>query len=109
MEAALLGTPLITYYKVTGLSWLAGRFLVRVPHFSMVNLIAGRRLAPELMQNEMTGARIAQETLSLIEDPARLQAMRQGLAEIRSRLTSTEDPMERAARLIREFFDENSK
>ncbi len=104
MEAALLGTPLITYYKVTGVSWMLGRFLVDVPFYSMVNLIAEKRLAPELMQNEMTGERIAQETMKLLHDEQALQEMRRGLGEIRARLESEVDPMVRAARIIRESF-----
>ncbi|MBL8173534.1 MAG: lipid-A-disaccharide synthase [Bryobacterales bacterium] len=104
MEAALLGTPLITYYKVTGVSWMLGRFLVDVPFYSMVNLIAERRLAPELMQNEMTGARIARETARLLGDEQALSEMRRGLHEIRARLESEEHPMVRAARMIRESF-----
>ena len=50
VEAALLGTPMVTFYKVTAASWLAGKFLVDVPFYSMVNLIAGRAVVPELMQ-----------------------------------------------------------
>jgi len=104
MESALLGTPLITYYKVTGVSWMLGRFLVDVPFYSMVNLIAERRLAPELMQNEMTGERIARETMNLLHNKQALADMRQGLGEIRRKLESEEDPMVRAARIIKESF-----
>jgi lipid-A-disaccharide synthase len=109
MEGAILGTPLVTYYKVMGLSWFLGRFLVKVPHYSMVNLIAEKRLAPELMQNEMTGDRLARETLALLNDPGARNAMREGLREVGAKLASSEDPMERAARIIREFFDEHSR
>ena len=59
VEAALLGTPMVTFYKVTTASWLAGKPLVDVPFYSMVNLIAGRAVVPELMQGQMTGERIA--------------------------------------------------
>jgi lipid-A-disaccharide synthase len=46
VEAALLGLPMITFYRVTWLSWVLGKPLVRVPFYSMVNLIAGRRVVP---------------------------------------------------------------
>ena len=46
VEAALLGTPMVTFYRVTGLSWVAGKLLVKVPFYSMVNLIAGRADRP---------------------------------------------------------------
>src|SRR5579872_3210545 len=61
VEAALLGTPMVTFYKVTAGSWIAGKLLVKVPFYSMVNLIAGRPLVPELMQGQMTGERLAAE------------------------------------------------
>jgi lipid-A-disaccharide synthase len=109
MEAALLGTPMVTFYRVTGLSWLMGRFLVRTPFFSMPNLIAGRALVPELMQNEMTAERLSGWALRLLENEAERSEMQRGLAGIRERLASAEDPMIRAARIIREFVDEHEK
>ena len=51
VEAALLGTPMVTFYRVTPLSWVLGKLLVDVPFYSMVNLIAGRAVVPELMQD----------------------------------------------------------
>ncbi len=74
VEAALLGTPMVTFYKVTPPSWVAGKLLVRVPFYSMVNLIAGRAVVPELMQGRMTGAAIAGEARRLLADgPARAE------------------------------------
>ncbi len=70
VEAALLGTPMVTFYKVTPASWMAGKFLVEVPFYSMVNLIAGRAVVPELMQGQMTGERIAAEARRLLTDDA---------------------------------------
>ena len=68
VEAALLGVPMVTFYKVTTPSWLLGKLLVKVPYYTMVNLIAGRRVVPELMQGQMTGGRIAGEALRLLRD-----------------------------------------
>jgi lipid-A-disaccharide synthase len=53
VEAAILGTPMVTFYKVSPLSWRAGRRLVKVPFLSMVNLIAEREIVPELMQESL--------------------------------------------------------
>ncbi len=105
VEAALLGTPMVTYYRVTGLSWMLGRWLVRVPHLTMVNLIAGRRVVPELMQNEMTAQRLAAEAVRLLSGPERDQ-MRRELESVGAKLASEKDPIERAAEIVREFFDE---
>jgi lipid A disaccharide synthetase len=86
VEAALLGTPMVSFYRVTAISWLLGKFLVRVPFYSMVNLIAGRRVVPELMQSEMTGERIASEARRLLGDEAARGEMVAGLAEVRRKL-----------------------
>lgn len=105
IEAALLGTPMVTFYRVNALSWLLGRPLVKVPYLSMVNLVAGRRLAPELMQNEMTGPRLAAEALTLLEDEkARLRQI-EGLREVAAKLATDADPIGKAADIVREFFD----
>jgi lipid-A-disaccharide synthase len=105
VEAALLGTPLVTFYKVTGLSWLAGKFLVEVPFYCMVNLIAGRAVVPELMQSQMTGERIAAEARKLLADEGARAAMRAGLAEVRARLAGGEAAPERAAAIVQEIWE----
>jgi lipid-A-disaccharide synthase len=105
VEAAILGTPMVTFYRVSSLSWLLGRFLVRVPFFSMVNLIAGRRVVPELIQDEMTGDRLSEEALRLLGDPASIEAMKAGLRQVRSALDTDRDPMETAVDLIVSVLD----
>jgi lipid-A-disaccharide synthase len=105
VEAALLGTPMVTFYKVTTASWLAGKLLVNVPFYSMVNLIAGRAVVPELMQGRMTGANLAREALGLLSDqPARL-AMKAGLEEVRRTLAGGSAAPQRAARVIRDILE----
>ena len=104
MEAALLGIPMVSFYKVSQLSWNLGRWLVDVPHLTMVNLIAGKRIVPELMQNDCTASRLAEEALRILDDgPARSEMM-EGLAEVTAKLHGTDDPLEAAARHIRERF-----
>jgi lipid-A-disaccharide synthase len=105
VEAALLGTPMVTFYKVTPASWLAGKFLVDVPFYSMVNLIAGRAVVPELMQSRMTGANLAREALRLLADgPARAE-MKAGLAEVRRKLAGGSAAPERAALAIKGILE----
>jgi lipid-A-disaccharide synthase len=105
VEAALLGTPMVTFYRVTPLSWFLGRRLVRVPFLTMVNLIAGRKIVPELMQNEATGERLAAEAAALLSDSTARTEMKRGLLEVREILAAPEHPMERAARIACEFLD----
>jgi lipid-A-disaccharide synthase len=105
VEAALLGTPMVVFYKITWPSWIAGKLLVKVPFYSMVNLIAGRALVPELMQGRMTGANLAAETRRLLTVPAARADMRAGLADVRRRLSTEGSAPQRAAAIIQEILE----
>ena len=105
IEAALLGTPMVTFYKVSPPSWMAGKFLVRVPFYSMVNLIAGRAVVPELMQGRMTAGNLAREARRLLEDePARAE-MKAGLAEVREILSGSAGAPRRAAAIVQGILE----
>jgi lipid-A-disaccharide synthase len=106
VEAAVLGTPMVTFYKVTPASWWAGRRLVKVPFLSMVNLIAEREIVPELIQQDMTPAKISAAAAELLANPERADRMRAELATVRLALTREGDPFERAADLIAEACGE---
>lgn len=107
MEAALMGTPMVTFYKVSPVSWKLGRWLVDVPYFTMVNLVAGRQIVPELMQDDGDGPGLASEALRLLKDKAAQTAMRSELATIQTELRGEGDPLARAARLLAaRFFPE---
>jgi lipid-A-disaccharide synthase len=105
VEAALLGTPMVTFSTVTTASWLMGRMLVRVPFYSMVNLIAGRAVVPELMQSAMTGAALAAEAQRLLRDDAARNRMRADLAEVAAKLSGTGRPMARATAIIQDLME----
>lgn len=100
VEAALLGTPMVTFYRVNAASWALGKLLVRTPYFTMANLIAGAKLVPELMQNEANGERLAAEAARLLDSPSDLEQMRAGLARVASLLNTGHDPIERAADIV---------
>jgi lipid-A-disaccharide synthase len=107
MEAGLMGTPMVTFYKVSPISWKLGRWLVDVPYFTMVNLVAGRRIVPELMQNEGDGPGLASAALRLLKDKAAQTAMRSELATIQTTLRGEGDPLVRAAAFLAgRFFPE---
>jgi lipid-A-disaccharide synthase len=67
LEAAVLNTPLVVVYKESALNWHTLGRLIDVEHYGLVNLVAGERVAPELMQNDLTGASLARELLSLLD------------------------------------------
>ena len=97
IEAAMLGTPMVTFYRVNALSWYLQRWRVRTPFLTMVNLVAGRLVVPELIQEEMTAARIASEASRLLSEAEARQTMCAGLLEVKQMLGSERDPMEIAA------------
>lgn len=85
LEAALLGTPMVVVYRESKVNWNTLGKLINVEHFGLVNLVAGERLATELMQDELTGERLSAELLSLLE-PARNRSFREQLHTIADRL-----------------------
>ena len=104
MEACILGTPMITFYRVNPWSAIIGRMLVKVPFFSMVNLIAERRLVVELIQEDFTGQRLAAEALKLLKDDGARSTMRADLGRLAETLAGSEDPMEVAASEVERFL-----
>jgi lipid-A-disaccharide synthase len=86
IEAALLDVPMVVVYRVTPLTALLAKPLVRTPFFSMVNLIAGKRAVPELIQKDFTPERVAVETVTLLRDQSARESLRRSLAEVRQRL-----------------------
>jgi lipid-A-disaccharide synthase len=105
IEAALLSTPMVAFYRVSPLSATLVRRLVKVPFLSMVNLVAGRAVVPELMQDDMTGPRLAEETRRLLDDAAARDKMVAGLREVRSNLSPAADPMLTAVEIIERVMD----
>jgi lipid-A-disaccharide synthase len=108
MEAAVLGTPMVTFYKVNPLSWYAGRHLVKTPFLSMVNLIAEERIVPELIQHDFTPAKLVQAATELLTDEARGDRMRADLARVRQLLTRAHDPLALTAQHILDYLQPGS-
>lgn len=100
VEAALLGTPMVTFYRVHPATWFLGKWFVDVPFFSMVNLLAGEKVAPELIQGDCTSARLSAEARALLENPERMANMRESLGQLREKLASGHGAMERAVDAI---------
>ena len=86
LETALMGKPMIIIYKVSPLTYLVGRILVRVPWIGLANIVAGKQVVPELIQHEATAQRSAAEACAILEDPDRMAQMREGLSGIRQAL-----------------------
>jgi lipid-A-disaccharide synthase len=86
VQSALHDTPMVVVYRLSPFTYRIGRRFVNVDMFAMVNLIAGRRIVPELIQDAFTPEAVADQAVSLLTDPARRAEMRAGLAMVRARL-----------------------
>ena len=86
LEVGLLGTPMVMVYRLAGWTYALGKILVRLPNVSLVNLVLGRRVVPELIQSDASPERIAAEAARLLTDAAARNDMRTALGELRGRL-----------------------
>ena len=99
VEAALMDTPMVVIYRLAPLTATIARWLVRTPMFAMVNVIAGKRVVPELVQKDFTPARLSNEVIRLLDSPQARSEMRRGLASVREKL-GPPGAIERAADII---------
>jgi lipid-A-disaccharide synthase len=104
LEAALLECPTVVVYKTSPLTYVLGRLLIRVPFIGIVNVIAGRRVCPEFIQDAATPEALAEALAPLVEDSPSRQAMQAGFAEVRAML-GKENAADLAARLVLEALD----
>ncbi|MEE8430073.1 MAG: lipid-A-disaccharide synthase [Candidatus Desulfatibia sp.] len=84
LESAISGTPMVIIYKLSPISYWLGRVLIRVKHIGLVNLIAGKRVVPELLQGEASPSKIADTVFEMLNDVP-------GLERLRNELLSTRD------------------
>lgn len=86
VQAALHGRPMVVVYRLSPLTYRLGRRFLLVENIAMVNLIAGRRIVPELIQDDCTAENIAGETLSFLTNHERAEETRRALVEVRAKL-----------------------
>jgi lipid-A-disaccharide synthase len=86
LETGISGIPMVIIYRVSPVSYLLGRLLIRVSSIGLVNLIAGEKIVPELIQKEASPEAIAHTVDAMLSDPARLEAMRRKLLDTRNLL-----------------------
>lgn len=86
VEAALAGVPFVIVYRLSALTYAIGRLVVKVPFIGMANLIAGKQVAPELVQGRFTPENVAREVIALLRDPARRSEAQAGLASVREKM-----------------------
>jgi lipid A disaccharide synthetase len=87
--AAILGTPMVVFYRVNPVTFAIVIPLVKVKHFAMVNILTGREIAPEFLQWKATPERIGRAVVNILQE-GKLPAMRRDLAEVRAERRSRE-------------------
>ncbi len=98
LQAAIAGVPMIIVYKVSPLSYTLGKMLIRVPFIGLINLIAGKPIVPERIQQDANPRNLADTAFELTSNPERLSAIRNDLIEAR-KLLGGPGASERAARI----------
>ncbi len=86
VEAALIGNPFVVVYHVSALTYAIAKRVVKVPHVAMANLIAGKRVVPELIQQDFTESNIVEQIQLLLPDGPARESMMKELGTIRDRL-----------------------
>jgi lipid-A-disaccharide synthase len=86
LETAILGTPLIPVFRISNPTWIVGQYLVRVPFYSLVNLIAGREVVPELFQKEFNADRLYAEIKKYLANPALRKRVKMELSLVKEKL-----------------------
>ncbi len=104
VEAAMMSLPFVMVYRVSPLTYALGRWRIKVPHFAMVNLIAGEEVVPELVQHDFTAPNIVAKVMEILPDGPARETMSAGLARVKARLRAAgqdhRHPAERAADAI---------
>ncbi|HEY6445958.1 MAG TPA: lipid-A-disaccharide synthase [Acidobacteriaceae bacterium] len=104
VEAALIGNPFIVVYRISPLSYSVARRVVNVPHVAMVNLIAGKRIVPELIQGDFTAEHVVSHLRPLLENEPVRARMQASLRQVGDMLRSEESSIGRVARITAQLL-----
>jgi lipid-A-disaccharide synthase len=105
LEGAILGKPMIIIYKVSFPSYWIGRAFIRVDHIGLVNLVAEKEIAPELIQKDVRPQRIADEAFRILKDPILNRKMTESMGEVRQKLGQP-GAAQRAAQIVTSLLHE---
>jgi lipid-A-disaccharide synthase len=103
LETAILGKPMVIVYKVSPVSYWVGKAMVKVDWIGLANIVAGKKVVPELLQQEARGERIAEEALRILDEEVYRREMVLALEEVRNKL-GTPGAAERVARMAIEMI-----
>lgn len=104
LEAAVIGTPMVVVYKISALSYILGRLLVKLPYVSLPNIVAGREIIPELLQDDANPGRMVEEAFAILFGKGKSEEMKRALQEVREKLGGG-GASKRAAQLVTEMVE----
>jgi lipid-A-disaccharide synthase len=104
VEAALIGNPFIVVYRISPLSYAVAKRVVDVPHVAMVNLIAGKRIVPELIQGDFTADHVVSHLRPLLNNDDARARMRANLRQVGEMLRSDQSAVGRVAQITSELM-----
>ncbi|VAX13705.1 Lipid-A-disaccharide synthase [hydrothermal vent metagenome] len=107
LEIALIGTPMVIINRISNLSYLIAKQMVKVDHIGLCNIVAGKRIVPELIQYEAKAGKIADEIIRMLNDIDYDQSIRNELQKVRKKLSS-EGKVTNLAELTMELLNPNS-
>ncbi len=108
LDAAVMAVPMVVVYRVSRFSYMAGKALIRVPFISLVNLVAGKRVVQELIQDKLTAETLACEAGTLLRNRAFREGMKRDLMEVR-RLLGRGGAAEKTAKIAVELMEKRPK
>jgi lipid-A-disaccharide synthase len=108
LETALMKKPMIIMYRIALLTYLVGRLMIRVPTIGLANIVAGRKIVPELIQEDASPQKIFQEVVLLLKDPQRMTAMEQELARV-GELLGSAGASERVAAMAYDMINKKAE
>ncbi len=106
LETGLMGVPMVIMYRVSPLTYFIGKRFIDVDHVGLVNIVAGKRIVPELIQDEVTPGKIADAVTSMLTDKAYYMRICEDLTEVKTRLGEP-GASRRAALVVRELLEQN--
>lgn len=86
MEAAIMGAPMIVVYRVSPLTYLLGKMLIKVKNIGMVNIIAGKTVVPELIQKDVTPEKITSAVVQILENPSKQEEIKKELNSLKEKI-----------------------
>lgn len=86
LEVAIMQVPMVIVYQVSPVSYWIGKRVVKVPHIGLANLVAGKEIVPELIQDQVTPQRLAEEALNIMESGQKRESMVENLKKVKERL-----------------------